>query len=122
MGLTYEVDAAAGIVLERWSGSVFARDFEDHLALMLGDVRALACRGNLADVTECGPKFTGEQLGELVQHTIKPGLRGTRRRIAVVVRGPEQYGMARQFQMFAEAFCDVEIFTDAPIAREWLLR
>jgi hypothetical protein len=106
--------------LARWC--VYSRDFSDHLALMLGDARALACRGNLADITESELKFTGEQLGQLVRQTLGPALRGARRRIALVVRGPVQYGVARQFQAITEAFCEVEIFTDAPVAREWILR
>jgi hypothetical protein len=121
MGITYEVDAA-GIVFERWAGIVTATEMEAHWTRMVKDPRVIACRGSLADIRECEIRFSGEDLRRMEETILEPVFRGRQLKVAILVKDPIQYGVARQHRAFAGTFTDSAIFTDPSAAREWVLR
>jgi hypothetical protein len=120
MGLTYEVDTSAGIVFVYWSGPVTIRDISDHWALMLNDNDALLCGKCFVDVRKSDPRFTGEELRQLVKTVLEPALQGGGWKSAILVEKPVQYGVARQYQVFTETFSEDAIFTDEVAAHEWI--
>jgi hypothetical protein len=119
VGITYEVDAAAGLIREHWAGAVTAEDLAAHWTTLLDDSRVMACLRDVADLRRCQIRFSGEDLRRLTLTLLEPGLRGHRLKVAVLVEHPLQFGVARQHQVFSEAILDVQVFTDADAARAW---
>ena len=120
MAITYDVDASKGVVFEYWSGEISARDIAEHLTRLLSDPQALACARSLVDVSEAEPRLTDVELRHLVDTIAIPRLKDKGWTSAILVQKPVQFGMARQFQIFAEVYSKDAIFTDEKAARAWL--
>lgn len=75
----------------------------------------------LTDVRQAELGFSGEELAEAVETVAAPALRGHHWRAAIVVRSPVQFGVSRQFEVFAQQFGENGIFYDPAEARRWLL-
>jgi len=121
MAITYRVDAGAGLAFEDWRGVITADDVHAHWTRMVNDPAVLACRGSLADIRECWVDFTGPDLQRLALTVLEPAFRGRQLRVAILVKDPVQYGVARQHRAFSSTFTEAVVFTDAAMAREWLL-
>ena len=120
MPIKYDVDGSKGVVFEYWSGGISAQDVSEHWARLLSDPDALACATSLADVRDAEPRLTDVELRRLVETIAVPILKGKSWKSAILVQKPVQFGMARQFHIFAEAYSKDAIFTDEKAARDWL--
>lgn len=120
MPIEYHVEATLGVVFERWTGVITARDVSEHLKALLSDKQALACRRSLADIRECEIQLSGTDVGAATKAIAEPALRGQAWTTAILVQRPVEYGLARQFQALTDTFITTAVFTDESAAREWI--
>ena len=74
------------------------------------------------DLRGANIRFTGNELSNLVSTVVTPVLNGRDWRTAIVVEEPVQFGVSRQYQVFAERFSTDAIFHDYDEALRWLLQ
>jgi len=120
MPISYAVDRTAGLVRSTWSGVVSARDLAQHWRLLLSDPVAFSLRRSLADMREAEFSFTGDELRHLVDTIVLPAMRDLHWTVAMLVVRPDQFGVCRQYQVFAESFSRDSIFFDLDEALHWL--
>ena len=82
----------------------------------------MACRRTLVDLRQADIRFDGKHLAGLVDAVAVPRLGRLKWRTAIVVGGPVQFGVARQYQVFAEVYSTDAIFENYDAALTWLLR
>jgi len=121
MPITYSIDKRQGIILEVWTGEVSAVDLAAYWKRLLADPEALAIRKTLVDVRNCHIRFSGEELFDLVRAVAELDLKGRRWRSALLVGEPIHFGVARQYQFFAEMYSKDAIFYDEAAALKWLI-
>lgn len=121
MPITYTIDADAGVIFEVWAGAITAGDLGDYWRAYLADPAVLAVRRTLADLRAADLRFTGAELQALVNREVVPRLGGKTWRTAILVSGPVQFGVSRQYGVFAEAYSRDAIFSDRDAALRWLL-
>ena len=121
MPVTYEIDAARGLVRTRCTGRLTAADISGHFAALAADPACPPGPGVLLDMTGLSaPPDTG-----LVRLTSQEVTRVRERvrfgAVAVVVSGLAAYGMARMGQLLMEdQFAAAQVFRDAAAAEVWL--
>jgi hypothetical protein len=120
LGITGEVDAEAGVILERWTGVVTSADVEAYWTKLVSDPRVLACTASLANISECTLQLSGGDVQRLAMKILAPVFQGRKMKSAVVVDDPVQYGVARQYRAYASSFTESAIFTDIDAARAWI--
>jgi hypothetical protein len=108
--------------VEVWNGDVSASDLASHWKAYLADPDVMAIRRTLVDLRNARFSFTGEELSHLVNTIVIPGLQGRDWTTAILVSHPVQFGIARQYHVFAERYSNDEIFHDQDAALEWLAR
>lgn len=118
--ISYRVDQTLGLVVSHWNGEVTVADVERFWAQVLSDPDVLALRRHLADIRAATLHFTGEELRQLIWRRVAPALRGQHWTSAIVVAQPEQFGVSRQFQVFAEVWDEAQIFYDLDEAMRWV--
>lgn len=121
MPIDYTIDRDNGIVLVTWSGDVTIDELRRHLNAMLADPEALALRRSLSDVRRATLLFTGAELASLVATVLTPTLGNAGWKLALIVAQTAQYGMSRQFHVFAGPSSKSSIFFDRETALAWLL-
>lgn len=121
MPIVYELDRDADLIVETWSGTITAADLAKYWRGYLGDAEVMACRRTLVDLRDATIAFTGAQLDDLVREVVLPRVGKLGWRTAVVVDHPTEFGVARQYQVFAERYSRDAIFFDEEQARSWLL-
>jgi len=122
MPITFSVDNRLGIVRETWIGAVTARDLRSLWTGYMADPEILALRVTYVDLRAASITFAGSQMRSLIKEVVDPVLQGREWLTAIVVSGPLQLGMSRQFQEFADHFSHDAIFFDDQDALEWLMR
>ena len=122
MPITYRVDQDRDLIEEIWSGEVGAADLERYWIGYLADPKVMACRRTLVDLRHANIKFDGKQLAGLVDAIAVPRIGDLKWKTAIVVGEPVQFGVARQYQVFAEVYSTDAIFEDYDAALSWLLR
>lgn len=120
MPISYVVDRQKGLITETWTGDVAAADLSAYWREYLKDPDVLAIRRTLVDLRQCTILFTGAQLSILVRGTVVPVVNGQDWKTAIVVDHPVQFGVSRQYQVFAESFSVDSIFEDPEAALAWL--
>lgn len=65
-------------------------------------------------------ELVGKELSGLVAEVVIPVLKGLDWRTAIVVARPAQFGVSRQYQVFAQTFSTDQIFYDPDEALRWL--
>jgi hypothetical protein len=121
MSISYVVDRQRGAVLSRWEGDVTADELRAHWAEVLDDPEARALARTVADLREAQPRFSGAELQRAVVEIAAPRLVGLRWINAIVVSRPEQFGVSRQFDVFAEFHSANSIFASVDAALTWVL-
>jgi hypothetical protein len=121
MPISYAIDHQQGVILETWSGEVAAEDLAEYWRRYLAEPAVLAIRKTLVDLRRSRILFTGAQLAGLVEGVVVPILRGRDWKTALVTDDPVQYGVSRQYQVFAQTYSYDSIFTDPDAAMTWLL-
>lgn len=122
MPITYIVDPDHRFIVETWTGSVGREDLRKHWRVYLADAEVLDIRRTLVDLREAAIQFTGEEMDALIAAVVLPKLEGRTWKTAIVVDCPVQFGVSRQYQVFAERYSTDSIFSDPQSAVAWLLR
>ena len=112
MPISYVIDYEKGLIVETWTGDVAAADLAEHWRHYLADPDVLAIRSTLVDLRACRILFTGAQLAAMVDAVAAPKLGGRDWRTALLADSPVQFGVSRQYQVFAEHYSRDSIFTD----------
>lgn len=120
MPIRYTVDRAKRIILEVWEGQVDADCLEAYWRQCLQDPEVLSMRRTLVDLRRAEMQFSGADLNFLIQTVVLPVLQGRDWKSALVVEHPVQFGVCRQYQVFAERYSHDSIFDDLEKARLWL--
>jgi len=123
MPISYSIDADRGVILEAWQGDVTAADLRRYWQGYLADPRVMETRRTLVDLREARIAFSGAELLDLVCDVVKPALAGRGWTTAIVVAraGAVQFGVSKQYQVFAEAYSRDAIFDDYDAALRWLV-
>lgn len=121
MPITYEIDPELGLVFSQFEGYIRAQDLEEHWRRLLGDPAAPQRLALAAELGDSQLLVDGEDLQRLVRTVIEPLLGERRWRFAIIAPTPTQYGLAKQFMLFAEQCGDTETFRNADAAIAWLV-
>jgi hypothetical protein len=121
MPINYEIDRDYKVIVEVWTGDIYADDLKAYWIRYLGDPEVLAIRRTLVDLRQCEIHFNGKQLDSLIQEIVLPVLHRRDWKTAIVVEGAHQFGISRQYQVFAERYSKDAIFHSIEDARKWLL-
>jgi phage gp36-like protein len=120
--ISYSVDNALGVIFEVWHGEITASDLRRHWEDYLSDPTVLALRRTLVDLRAATIRFTGNELSNLISYLVIPVLKGQDWLTAILVEQPVQFGVSRQYQVFAERYSTDSIFHDYDEALLWLRR
>ena len=121
MPISYTIDRQQGVIFATWKGVVTAEVLARHWATVFADPEFKMVRRTLADVREATVSFSGAELARLVESMAAPAVGETRWKAAIVVSQTAQFGMSRQFHVFASLFAEDAIFFDRESALAWLL-
>ena len=121
MPISYAIDHQQSVIVETWTGDVAAADLAEHWRRYLADPAVLDLRRTLVDLRQCRILFTGAQLAAMVDTIVVPVLQGRDWRTALLTESPVQFGVSRQYQVFAENYSRDSIFSDPDEAMTWLV-
>lgn len=122
MPISYAIDRQLGIIIETWQGDVHAEDLRSYWQRCVTDPTFLELRTTLADLRAANICFSGEEMMTLITSVVLPQLAGRDWQTAIVVEQPVQFGVSRQYQMFADHYSRDSIFHSYDEALCWLLR
>ena len=120
MPITYSIDLDRRLIFERWTGDVSGADLARYWRDYLADPQVMAIRRTIVDLRESNPTFTGMELSSLIHTVVFNALEGRDWTTALVVAKPLQFGVSRQYQVFAECYSRDAIFEDPDLALEWI--
>lgn len=122
MPITFSIDHERRVIHESWEGDITIDDLRDYWTLILSHPEVIAIRRTLVDLRRANVLFTGTQMWDLVNCLVIPRLGGRDWKTAILVESPTQYGISRQYQVFAEHYSKDTIFDDFDTAMAWLLK
>ncbi len=122
MPISYITDPAKKLILEVWKGDVTVECLSAHWRSYLADPEVLAIRRTLVDMRGARIRFKGAELKELIHDIVLPVLNGRDWKTAIIVEKNLQFGISRQYQVFADHYSKDAIFNDPQTAYEWLVR
>jgi hypothetical protein len=121
MAIEYTIDHELGVILETWLGEIGASELASYWRRILVDPEVLALRRTLVDLRHGNIGFTGAELASMVKSIVIPMLGGKSWKTALLIEKPVQFGVSRQYQVFAETYSQDAIFHDPETAMRWLL-
>ena len=121
MPISYSIDHDRRIIFEIWTGEVSAADLGEYWKRYLADPDVMAIRRTLVDLRQCRILFKGTDLSDLVRSLVIPGLEGRDWKTAIVAERSVQFGVSRQYQVFAQSYSQDCIFHEPEAALAWLL-
>lgn len=121
MPITYSIDRQNRVIEEKWMGTINKDDLADYWKRYLEDPEVMDLRRTLVDLREAHILFTGHQMEALIASIVLPALKDRDWKTAIVVDQPVQFGVSRQYQVFADRYSKDAIFTNMDEARGWLL-
>jgi hypothetical protein len=121
MPIHYSINQSLGIIDEHWTGSVAISDLKKYWRQYLDDDQVMKLRRTLVDLRSANIQFKGHELDLLIQSNVVPKLKGLKWTTAIVVSEPVQFGVSRQYSIFAENYSKDSIFYDYEKAKAWLL-
>lgn len=122
MPISYTIDSAIRVIFETWNGEVTAADLESYWKRYLDDPEVMKIRTTLVDLRAAEILFRSVELDHLVKTLVLPKLAGRKWKSALLVGGPVQFGVSRQYQVFADFYSYDSIFHDRDRALEWLVQ
>jgi len=122
MPISYSIDTQRSLILEVWVGDISANDLAEHWVAYLADPNVLSIRRTLVDLRKSRLHFSGEDLARLISAMVTPALQGRNWITAIIVAKEAQFGVSRQYQVFAESYSHDAIFRDYDQALQWLLQ
>lgn len=120
MPIQRSIDADNGYTIEVWSGSISITYLKEYWTEFLSDPELLKIRRSIVDIRNAEIGFSGQELSDLIQWLVIPKLKGLSWTTAIIVAQPLQYGISRQYQVFADTYSKDAIFTDYESAAAWL--
>ena len=120
MPITYTTDCEQKLITEVWTGEITAECLAAYWKQYLDDPDVLAIRRTLVDLRQAEIRFKGADLDTLIRNIVLPVVEGRDWKTAIVVEKSLQYGVSRQYQVFAECYSKDAIFYDLEKARNWL--
>jgi len=105
-----------------WTGDITADELALYWTQYLKDPQVLSIRRTLVDLRESNILFRGEVFSHFVSTIVEPVLSGRDWKTAIVVSEAVQFGVSRQYQVFADSFSRDSIFYDDDSALEWLIQ
>ena len=120
MPITYSISTDEAVIYEAWTGEVSAKELKEYWTTFLQDARVMAIRKTIVDLRQANIQLTGIELSSLVGSIVIPALQGKEWITAIVVGGSTQYGVSRQYQVFAEFYSRDSIHDDYEKAEDWV--
>lgn len=121
MTIRYTIDHEQQVIFETWQGEIGASELAKYWRRILADAKVLAIRRTLVDLRKAEIVFTGNELSSMVTSIAVPMLAGKSWKTALLTEKDTQFGVSRQYQVFAETFSQDAIFQDREAALRWLL-
>ncbi len=121
MPITYSIDREDNLIVENWTGEVCGDELADHWRGYVDNPEVMEIRKTIADLRESHISITGSELDFLIRSIVLPKIGELGWKTAIVVSDPLQYGLSRQYQVFAERYSEDAIFNDMDEARRWLI-
>jgi hypothetical protein len=121
MPITYYNDIDRRIVFEAWSGEIHASDMREHFTRLLQDPVSISIRRSIGDARQAVPHVTAEDVEQIIEEVVLPGLNGRSWVSAAVVATSLHLRLARRYQV-AQNLNEVAVFSDFDAALSWLLR
>ena len=122
MPICMVIDATHGIVRTTWTGEIRFADLQAHYRSLMSNADAMALRRSLVDARASTVLLSGEDMRTALAARVQPVLTTSHWATAILVHGDVQYGVARQFLVFAESLGTHQIFEDEALALSWLLQ
>ncbi len=120
MPISYVVDREKNLIFETWTGQVSADDLAAYWRRYLADPEVLEIRRTIVDLRGSTITFSGMDLKFLIQ-TIVPVLKDRDWTTALVADGGSaEFGVSRQYQVFADRYSKDCIFETMAAAEEWM--
>ena len=121
MPITYRIDRDKRLIIETWTGDIFARDLAAYWQSYLANAEVLQIRRTVVDLLASAIRFTGDELSSLIESIVLPALNGREWTTALVVAGDSvEFGVSRQYQVFAERYSEDSIFDNMADAEKWI--
>jgi hypothetical protein len=121
MPITYTIDPDKQLIYETWTGKVQSATLAAYWKRYLANPEVMAIRRTVVDLRTATIGFSGLDFDALIQKIVLPVL-GDRKWIsAIVVGDPVQYGVSRQYHVFAERYSQDAIFNNPADAESWVL-
>jgi len=121
MPITYTINHEKRLIIETWTGDIFASDLAAYWRRYLADAEVLKIRRTIVDLLASAIKFTGNELSSLIETIVLPALNGRKWTTALVVAGDSvEFGVSRQYQAFAERYSEDSIFDNLADAEKWI--
>ncbi len=122
MPINYSIDHDTRVIFETWTGEVTAAALGEYWTRYMADPDVMDIRRTLVDLRECTILFKGSDLSNLIETIVTPRLKGRNWRTALVTGDPVQFGISRQYHVFAERYSHDSIFQDPASALTWLFK
>lgn len=121
MPITYRIDREKNLIFELWTGSIGAEDPTAYWKQYLADAEVMEIRRTIVDLRGSVIRFSGEELNSLIESVVMPALKGRTWTTALVVEGGSvEFGVSRQYQVFAGRYSKDAIFADVAEAEKWI--
>ena len=121
MPITYTIDREKKLITEVWVGPIAAADLAAYWTRYLQDPEVLEIRRTLVDLRQAKILFKGSDLDRLIHTIVMPVLKGRDWKTAIVVENSLEFGISRQYQVFAGHYSKDAIFQNIDEALEWLM-
>ncbi len=120
MPISYKIDREKKLIYETWTGEIYAADLAAYWKVYLADPEVMAIRRTIVDLGASFPSFRGTDFDVLIRTIVLPALKERKWTTAIVVRGQAQFGVSRQYQVFAERYSHDSIFASVAEAERWI--
>jgi hypothetical protein len=120
MPISYTIDRERKLIFETWTGEINADDLAAYWKQYLADAQVLEIRRTIVDLRASVIKFSGSQLDALIKAIVLPVLKDRDWTTAIVVGAPIQFGVSRQYQVFAHRYSKDCIFERVEDAEKWI--
>jgi len=121
MPITYKIDRGKNLIFETWTGEIRLEDLAVYWRQYLADAEVLKIRRTIVDLSSSVINFSGDDLWSLIESLVMPALKGREWTTALVVTGGSvEFGVSRQYQVFAGRYSKDAIFATLAEAEKWI--
>ena len=120
MPITYRIDREKSLIFETWAGEISAKDLAAYWKQYLADAEVLEIRRTIVDLRASVISLSWMDLDGLIEELVLPALKGRKWTTAIVVEGPAQFGVSRQYQAVADRYSKDSIFANVLEAEKWI--